>query len=126
MYALETHDLGRKYGDYWAVRDLTLQIKQGEVFGLLGPNGAGKTTIMRMLACIIAPSEGSARVAGYDVHDESNEVRSRVGILTEAPGLYSNRTAKQNLEFFARLQNIPHDKIAYQVERYLRLLGLWE
>jgi ABC-2 type transport system ATP-binding protein len=125
MYAIETDDLGRRYGDRWAVRNLNLQIEQGEVFGVLGPNGAGKTTTMRMLACLIAPSAGRASVAGFDVSESPGEVRKRVGILTEAPGLYENRTALQNLAFYADLYELDRPVAARQIERYLRLLGLW-
>src|SRR5262245_36174336 len=126
MYAVTTEALGRQFGDQWAVRDLTLHIDQGEVFGLLGPNGAGKTTTMRLLACLIAPTTGHASVFGYDVVRNSPEVRTRVGILTEAPGLYGNRSALQNLELYARLYGLKGDHARNQIERYLKLLGLWD
>jgi ABC-2 type transport system ATP-binding protein len=118
--------LGRQFGDRWAVRDLNLQIELGEVFGLLGPNGAGKTTTMRMLAGLIAPSNGRAIVCGYDVVAQTTSVRERVGILTESPGLYENLSAEKNLEFFAKLYGMDRDRARSQIERYLRLLGLWE
>jgi ABC-2 type transport system ATP-binding protein len=108
------------------VRDLTLHIEEGEVFGLLGPNGAGKTTTMRLLACLIAPTEGHASVFGYDVLRNPPEVRARVGILTEAPGLYGNRSAQQNLELYARLYGLKSPHARSQIERYLKLLGLWD
>jgi ABC-2 type transport system ATP-binding protein len=118
--------LGRQFGDRWAVRDLNLEIELGEVFGLLGPNGAGKTTTMRMLAGLIAPSNGRALVCGYDVMAQTTAVRERVGILTESPGLYENLSAEKNLEFFAKLYGMDRDRARSQIERYLRLLGLWE
>jgi len=90
LYAITAHGLGRKFGERWAVRDLNLEIETGEVFGLLGPNGAGKTTTMRMLACLIAPTEGSASVAGLDVSKDPTKVRRKVGILCEPAGLYQN------------------------------------
>ena len=126
MHAIELSNLGRKYGDRWAVRGLTFEVEQGEVFGLLGPNGAGKTTTMRMLACLIAPSEGRAAVCGYDIVAQPTEVRRRVGILTEAPGLYGNRTAQQNLEFYAELYGLSPTEAREQSGRYLKLLDLWE
>ncbi len=125
MYVIETEGLGRRYGDQWAISDLNLQITQGEVFGLLGPNGAGKTTTMRLLAALIAPSAGRAAICGYDVMHDANEVRARVGILTEAPGLYGNRSAYQNLEFYSRLYGLKRPYASQQIERYLKLLGLW-
>ena len=108
------------------MRDLNLQIELGEVFGLLGPNGAGKTTTMRMLAGLIAPSAGRATVCGYDVAAQTTAVRERVGILTESPGLYENLSAEKNLEFFAKLHGLDRDRTRHQIERYLKLLGLWE
>ncbi|MEA2573504.1 MAG: type transport system ATP-binding protein [Chloroflexia bacterium] len=126
MYSIIAEGLGRQFGDRWAVRDLNLQIELGEVFGLLGPNGAGKTTTMRMLAGLIAPSVGRARVCGYDVAANTTSVRERVGILTESPGLYENLSAEKNLEFFAKLHGLDRQRAGQQIERYLRLLGLWD
>jgi ABC-2 type transport system ATP-binding protein len=105
---------------------LNLQIEVGEVFGLLGPNGAGKTTTMRMLAGLIAPSVGRASVCGYDVATKATAVRERVGILTESPGLYENLSAEKNLEFFAKLYGLDRKYALHQIERYLKMLGLWE
>ena len=126
MHSIIAEGLGRQFGDRWAVRDLNLQIELGEVFGLLGPNGAGKTTTMRMLAGLIAPSNGRAIVCGYDVVAQTTAVRERVGILTESPGLYENLSAEKNLEFFAKLYGMDRGRAGSQIERYLRLLGLWE
>jgi ABC-2 type transport system ATP-binding protein len=126
LYSIIAEGLGRQFGDRWAVRDLSLQIELGEVFGLLGPNGAGKTTTMRMLAGLIAPTVGRATVGGYDVATHTTAVRERVGILTESPGLYENLSAEKNLEFFAKLYGLDQDRARSQIERYLRLLGLWE
>ncbi|HEY0069610.1 MAG TPA: ABC transporter ATP-binding protein, partial [Chloroflexia bacterium] len=125
MHSIIAEGLGRQFGDRWAVRDLNLQIELGEVFGLLGPNGAGKTTTMRMLAGLIAPSAGRATVCGYDVAAQTTAVRERVGILTESPGLYENLSAEKNLEFFAKLHGLDRDRTRHQIERYLKLLGLW-
>ena len=126
MYAILTERLGRRYGERWAVKDLDLEIPQGEVFGLLGPNGAGKTTTMRMLASLIAPSAGHAAICGYDVLRDAMDVRRSIGILTEAPGLYETQSAQRNLEFYARLYDLPPDYARSQIERYMKLLGLWE
>jgi ABC-2 type transport system ATP-binding protein len=85
------------------VDGLNLNVQAGEVLALLGPNGAGKTTTVRMLAAILQPTEGSARVAGFDVLSEPVEVRRRVGVLTELPGLYERMRAHEYFEFYARL-----------------------
>lgn len=126
LYSIVVEDLGRQFGDRWAVKDLNLQIGQGEVFGLLGPNGAGKTTTMRMIATLIGPSTGRAQVCGFDVARDPTEVRRRIGILTESPGLYESLSAQKNLEFYAKLHGLERGHAERQIERYLRLLGLWE
>ncbi len=124
--AIETHDLTRRFGSRIAVDSLNLSIPSGTVFGFLGPNGAGKTTTVRILASLIAPTSGSARVAGYDLGSDNRSIRRSVGILTEAPGLYERLSARQNLTFFARLYDLDARTAATQTERYLRLLGLWD
>ncbi len=125
-YTISAQGLGRKFGERWAVRDLNLEIERGEVFGLLGPNGAGKTTTMRILSSLIAPSTGVATVCGFDVVQEPTEVRRRIGIMTETPGLYESLSAQQNLEFYAKLYDIVPAEARSQIQRYLSLLGLWE
>jgi ABC-2 type transport system ATP-binding protein len=124
--ALRAVGLGRRFGERWAVRDISLDVHRGEVLGLLGPNGAGKTTTVRLLTALIEPSEGTASVDGFDVRSQPDDVRSRVGILTETPGLYDKLSATANLEFFARLYGLAADVRAERIERYLRLFGLWE
>lgn len=119
-----TEGLGKRFGDLQAVEDLSLRVHAGEVFGFLGPNGAGKTTTVRMLSALIGPTAGKAWVAGCEVGRQDGELRRKVGILTESPGLYDRLSAERNLEFFARLYEVAD--VAGQVERYLRLLGLWD
>ena len=124
--ALRCVGLGRRFGDRWAVRGVDLEVRQGEVLGLLGPNGAGKTTTVRLLTALIRPSEGTATVDGFDVRAEPEHVRARVGVLTETPGLYDKLSATANLDFFARLYGLSAARRAEQIDRYLRLFGLWE
>lgn len=107
-----------------AVDDLRFEVPSGEVFGFLGPNGAGKTTTIRMLTGLISPSAGSAEVAGYRLGQDDQALRRRVGVLTEAPGLYDQLSAARNLRFYAELYGV--DDVPGQVEKYLRWLGLWE
>lgn len=121
---IKANGLTKEFDGVVAVKNLTLEITQGEVFGFLGPNGAGKTTTVRMLTSLIAPSAGRAEVAGYRVGEQDREIRRHVGVLTEAPGLYERLTAERNLEIYARLYEV--DDVQGQVGRYLRLLGLWE
>jgi ABC-2 type transport system ATP-binding protein len=124
--ALRTSGLGRRFGALWAIRDMDLEVRRGEVLGLLGPNGAGKTTTVRLLAALIEPTEGTATVDGLDVRRQPDEVRARVGILTETPGLYEKLSANANLDFFGRLYGLDGATRAERIERYLRLFSLWE
>src|SRR5690242_16966106 len=126
MYAIETDALTRSFDQRVAVDGLNLAIPEGAVFGFLGPNGAGKTTTVRMLAALIAPTSGNARVAGYTIGHDDDAIRRTVGILTETPGMYDRLTALQNLLFFGQLYNLSARRAAEQAERYLRMLDLWE
>ncbi len=123
---IEARNLGRRFGDFWAVRGVDFTLGAGEVFGLLGPNGAGKTTTVRLLTALMAPSEGRASVDGFDVVASPEEVRQRIGLLTETPGLYERLTALQNLDFFGRLHSLAADVRAERIERLLRLFDLWD
>jgi len=107
-----------------AVDQLSLAVREGEVFGFLGPNGAGKTTTVRMLACLIGPSSGRAVINGLTVGRDDQAIRRCVGILTETPGMYDRLSAEKNLMFFARLYGVPDP--AGTAQHYLRMLGLWE
>ena len=118
--------LGRRFGELWAVRDMDFEVRPGEVLGLLGPNGAGKTTTVRMLTALIAPSEGDAWLDGIDVRRDPDAVRTRVGILTETPGLYEKLSAARNLDFFGQLHAMPAELRAERIEQLLRLFGLWD
>lgn len=126
MDAIVTVGLKRVFGTYTAVDGLDLHIPSGSVFGFLGPNGAGKTTTVRMLAALIAPTAGTATIAGHTLGAGNEAIRRSVGILTETPGLYDNLNAWQNLTFFARLYDLADVQAASQVERYLRMLDLWD
>ncbi|HET6342780.1 MAG TPA: ABC transporter ATP-binding protein [Gemmatimonadota bacterium] len=120
--AIETHDLTRRFDGLTAVDGLSITVERGEVVGLLGPNGAGKTTTIRMLAALIPPTSGTARVCGHRLGEADDGVRRSVGILTETPGLYDRLPARRNLELHARLQGVPD--VTKAVDRYLELLGL--
>jgi len=98
-----TENLTKCFDEFTAVEELNLQVAEGQLIGLLGPNGAGKTTTVRMLAAILKPTAGWARVAGYDVVQHPREVRQAVGLLTEFHGLYLRMKAQEYLGFFADL-----------------------
>lgn len=121
---IKTENLTKKFDELVAVNQLSLDIAEGEVFGFLGPNGAGKTTTVRMLCSLIAPTKGKATVNGYEIGKDDQEIRRNVGILTETPGMYDRLSAWKNLTIYARLYEVPD--VEGQVEKYLRMLGLWE
>jgi ABC-2 type transport system ATP-binding protein len=116
--------LTKRFGEVTAVDGLSFEVRRGEVLGLLGPNGAGKTTTVRMLASLISATAGEATVCGFRVGEEDEQIRKRIGVLTEVPGLYENLGAEANLRFYADLYGIPNTGTA--VEKYLRMLDLWE
>jgi ABC-2 type transport system ATP-binding protein len=111
---IEIEGLTKKFEELVAVDSVTLNVQPGEVLALLGPNGAGKTTTVRMLSAILKPTSGRARVAGYDVASNPREVRQRVGVLTEAPGLYTRMTGREYLRFFSDIHGF---SVAYRRER---------
>jgi ABC-2 type transport system ATP-binding protein len=107
---IRVQGLTKDYGSRRAITDLNFEAKQGEIVGFLGPNGAGKTTTMRILTGYMPPTEGSAQVAGFDVVDESLEVRKRVGYLPETVPLYTDMTALEYLTFMADLRQLPESE----------------
>jgi ABC-2 type transport system ATP-binding protein len=110
-----------------AVDHLSFEVEPGEIYGLLGPNGAGKTTAMRLLSALLQPTAGTAVVAGFSVLTEPREVRARIGILTEVPGLYLRLTPAEYLDFFAQVHGQQQKSLRNaRVEELLKLVGLWD
>jgi ABC-2 type transport system ATP-binding protein len=128
IHLIETKSLSRSFGKAKVVNDLDLSVRSGEVFGFLGPNGAGKTTTVRLLTCLIEPTSGTATIDGLDIRKakEAMQIRSRVGLLTETPGMYDTLSAYKNLRFYGRLYDVEEPKLGSQIEHYLKLLGLWD
>jgi len=124
---IEAEGLTKMFGSLIAVDHLSFKVEEGEVFGLLGPNGAGKTTTVRMLACLISPSEGSAKVGGYDIVRNPLEVRQIVGILTENPSLYERLTAYENMDFFAEAYGLSNaQEKRNRIRELLEFFELWD
>jgi len=121
---IEVEGLSKRYGDFEAVRDLSFQIGAGEVVGFLGPNGAGKTTTMRILTGFIPPTDGSVRIAGFDIFAQGLEARRSIGYLPELPPLYPEMTPLGYIDFVAKLKDVPRSKRKAAVERALSLCGL--
>ena len=118
------HDEAR--GAVHAVDGISFNCRAGEIFGLLGANGAGKTTTLRMLATILRPSSGSARVMGHDVVDAPEAVRASLGFYSASTALYPRLTARETLEFFARVNRYPADRVEARVEEMVRRFGITE
>ena len=104
---IEAHSLTRRFGTFTAVSQLSLKVPNGSILALLGPNGAGKTTTVRMLAGLLAPTEGNAIVGGYDIRKEPDAVRACTGLVTDVPGLYEQMNVVAYLDFFGRLAGMP-------------------
>jgi len=123
---VEAEHLCKRFGDFTAVTNLDLHMREGEIVALLGPNGAGKTTTVRMLASILRPTSGSARVRGLDVVRDAEQVRHLIGLLTEVPGLYRRMTAVEYLAFFGELQHMERSHCQARSEELLSRFGLYE
>ena len=122
--AIALQDLSRRFGPVSAVAGLTLEIRQGELFGLVGPDGAGKTTTLRMLAGILPPSAGDARVAGFSIGREPERVKSRIAYMSQRFGLYGDLTVLENLDFYADLFEVPKAQRPDRIRRLLEFSGL--
>jgi ABC-2 type transport system ATP-binding protein len=120
---IEVSHLTKRFGDRTAVTDVSFSVARGEVFGFLGPNGAGKTTTVRILGTLVAPTAGSAVVAGFPLSAaNAAHIRQRVAVMPEAPGLYGRLTVTENLDFFARLYGLPGRQA--RIARALEAVGL--
>jgi ABC-2 type transport system ATP-binding protein len=120
---VQTFGITKQFGDFTAVDHLNFEIKR-EVFGLLGPNGAGKTTLIRMLVTVLAPTEGTATVAGADIVREADRVRERIGVVTQASTLDVELTAIQNMNLYGMYYGIPRQKRREKIDELLKVVGL--
>lgn len=123
MNAIEIDKLTKKFDSFTAVDSINLEIKEGELFGLLGPNGAGKTTAISMLATILKPSSGNAKVNGFELKDH-DKVRKSIGIVFQDPSLDDELTGRENLEFHGRLYHIPKGLREKRIREVLKLVEL--
>jgi ABC-2 type transport system ATP-binding protein len=124
MKAIIAKDLVKTFEEVEAVKGINLEIEEGELFGLLGPNGAGKTTTISMLCTILKPTSGSARVWGYDVAQDPENVRKSIGIVFQDPSLDDNLTGRENLDFHARLFQVPKEDRSERINEMLDLVEL--
>lgn len=123
---LEVEGLMKKYGDFEAVKRVSFEVQEGEVFGLLGPNGAGKTQTISMLTGVIPPTEGTARIGGHDIHKEMSAVKKINGLVPQDLALYPTLSARANLEFFGRIYGLRGKELKERVADVLRIVALTE
>jgi len=123
-HVIETMMLTKKYGDLTAVDQLNMTIDEGEIFGFLGPNGAGKTTTILMLMGLSVPTSGTALVAGYDIVEQSREIRKVASILPEYSSVYGDLTAYENLDYVGRLNDLTKDERKEMIPEMLEIVGM--
>lgn len=121
---VRTHALHKQFGALVAVHGLDLEIPRGQVFGLLGPNGSGKTTTIRMLCGLVLPTSGSATVAGFDISTQSEQVRRRIGYMSQRYGLYDELTVQENLRFYASVYGLVGRARDQRLAEHIARLGL--
>jgi ABC-2 type transport system ATP-binding protein len=119
-------DLVKQFEDMTAVDGLNLEIKQGELFSLLGPNGAGKTTTINILSGILEPSKGTAIIAGFDVTKNLEKVKALIGVCPQSAAVFKFLNARENIELFGNLHNVPKKQLKERTDTFLELLGLTE
>ena len=124
---IETHDLSKQFNhDFWAVDSVTLTVQPGQILALLGQNGAGKTTTVRMLTALLKPTRGWARVGGYDITRNPQEIRTNVGVLTEQHGLYMRMSGAEYLDFFGEVYRLEPNLRKSRSDYLLEYFGLTE
>lgn len=123
-YAVETHELTRRFGDFIAVNQVTMRVESGEVFGFLGPNGSGKTTTMRMLCGLISPTAGSGRVLGFDIGRESEQIKARIGYMSQKFSLYPDLRVEENLAFYADVYGVARRERSARLAELIAMAGL--
>ena len=119
---IDVHHLTKKFDGKAVVRDLSMQVKRGTIYGFLGPNGSGKTTTIRMLCGLLTPDEGDGTCLGYDIRTETDKIKRQVGYMTQRFSLYEDLSVRENLEFIARIYGI--DKPAAAARAAIERLGL--
>ena len=121
---LEVEKLVKKYGDHEVVKGISFSVEEGEVFGLLGPNGAGKTQTISMLTGVIPPTDGTARIGGYDIHDDLNDVKKINGLVPQELALYPTLSARSNLNFFGSIYGLHGKELKERVSDVLHIVAM--
>jgi drug efflux transport system ATP-binding protein len=122
--AVRMENLVKKFGDFTAVNNVTLDVAPGEIFGFLGPNGAGKSTAIRILCGLLAPTSGKATVYGFDVATQAEDIRRNIGYMSQRFSLYDDLTVEENIEFFGGIYGVPPEKLAVRRDYVLKMAAL--
>ena len=122
--AIQVTDLHKDFGEVYAVRGISFDVQQGEIFSLLGPNGAGKSTTISMLACLLRPTKGEARVMGHSILNEQMAVKEAIGVVPQDLALYEDLSARENLTFWGKMYGLRGAELSRQVDQVLELTGL--
>ena len=121
---IEVEDLSKIFGDFAAVNKISFHVYQGEIFGFLGANGAGKTTAMKMLIGISKPSSGKAKVAGFDVYKNAEDIKKNIGYMSQKFALYDDLTVKENIHFFGGIYGLTRKEIRQKTDELIQELNL--
>jgi ABC-2 type transport system ATP-binding protein len=121
---IKTDKLTKRFGDFIAANEITLEVEAGEIFGFLGANGAGKTTAMRMLCGLSRPSSGNATIAGYDVYRETEKIKRSIGYMSQKFSLYEDLTVTENIHFFGGIYGLNDRQLKEKSEALLKRLRL--
>lgn len=124
MNVIETNQLTKRFGTFTAVDRISFQVGRGEIFGFLGANGAGKTTAMRMLSGLSVPTSGKARVAGFDVYTQSEEIKRHIGYMSQKFSLYGDLKVDENIRLFGGIYGLRGRRLAAKTDELLDILGL--
>lgn len=121
---IEVQGLSKSFGQVKAVQDVSFSAADGRITGLLGPNGAGKSTTLRMLYTLLKPDQGTARIDGFEVTESPLEVQTRIGVLSDAQGLYPRLTARENIRYFGQLHGLSGDSLERQIDTLIAMLEM--
>jgi ABC-2 type transport system ATP-binding protein len=124
--AIDVKELTKRFGDFTAVDQISLEVRQGEIFGFLGPNGAGKTTTIRMLTGLSKPTSGNASILGFDIDSQIINIKKRIGVVPEISNLYDELSGIDNLIFMAQLYGVPRNQRSKRAQDLLEIFGLYE
>ena len=123
---IRVEDLTKKFGDFYAVKNISFEVEKGEIFGFLGANGAGKTTAMKMLCGLWSPTSGKATVAGFDVFKQQNKIKENIGYMSQKFSLYEDLTVLENIRFVGGIYRLSNDDIRRRSKELINMLGLEE